>query len=82
MNQCSAIEPLGRLHNLFAAWKSVPAFATGNVLIIKPFKKLPLGIVAQAASYKEDNLPSGVPKLQLNIGSTKFQARATSDVLR
>ncbi|KAH5324403.1 hypothetical protein HBI12_092660 [Parastagonospora nodorum] len=65
---------------LFAAWKSVPALATGNVIIIKPSEKSPLGTVALAALYKKAGFPSGVFQVLVGAGDVGSLLSSHMDV--
>jgi aldehyde dehydrogenase (NAD+) len=53
---------------LFAIWKSAPALATGNVVILKPSEKSPIGTAALAALYREAGFPPGVFQVLLGAG--------------
>jgi aldehyde dehydrogenase (NAD+) len=44
----------------FLAWKSAPALACGNTVIIKPSEKSPLGTLSIAPLIKEAGFPPGV----------------------
>lgn len=50
----------------FLAWKSAPALATGNTVIIKPSEKSPLGTLAVAYLVEKAGFPAGV--LQIIVG--------------
>lgn len=43
-----------------AAWKSAPALACGNAMILKPAELTPLSALRLAEAYKEAGLPDGV----------------------
>ena len=52
-----------------AAWKSAPAIACGNAIILKPAELTPLSALRLAAAYKEAGLPDGVFSVLQGDGS-------------
>lgn len=42
------------------AWKSAPALATGNTVLLKPSEKSPLGTLAVGTLAKAAGFPPGV----------------------
>ena len=50
--------------------KAAPCLATGNVLIVKPSEKSPLGSLAVAALFEEAGFPPGVVQVLTGDGST------------
>lgn len=50
--------------------KAAPALATGNVLIVKPSEKTPLGTLAVAALFEQAGFPPGVVQVVTGDGST------------
>ena len=57
--------PLGSLF-----FKVAPALATGNVLIVKPSEKTPLGTLAVAPLFEKAGFPPGVVQVVTGPGST------------
>ncbi|KAJ5924920.1 hypothetical protein N7454_007559, partial [Penicillium verhagenii] len=55
---------------LFLAWKSAPALATGNSIIIKPSEKSPLGTLAFGNLIIKAGFPPGVLQIVLGGGPT------------
>ena len=50
--------------------KAAPALATGNVLIVKPSEKTPLGTLAVAPLFEKAGFPPGVIQVITGPGST------------
>jgi len=50
--------------------KAAPALATGNVLIVKPSEKTPLGSLAVAPLFEKAGFPPGVIQVLTGPGST------------
>lgn len=50
--------------------KAAPCLATGNVLIVKPSEKSPLGSLAVAALFEEAGFPKGVIQVMSGDGTT------------
>lgn len=50
--------------------KAAPCLATGNVLIVKPSEKSPLGSLAVSALFEEAGFPKGVVQVLSGDGST------------
>lgn len=50
--------------------KAAPCLATGNVIIIKPSEKSPLGSLALAPVFEEAGFPKGVVQVVTGNGST------------
>lgn len=66
---CAAINPFNApVPTLFL--KAAPALATGNVLIIKPSEKTPLGTLAIAPLFEKAGFPPGVVQVLPGDGST------------
>lgn len=66
---CAAINPFNApLATLFL--KCAPALATGNVIIVKPSEKTPLGSLAIAPLFTEAGFPPGVIQVVTGAGST------------
>lgn len=66
---CAAINPFNApLATLFL--KVAPALATGNVVIVKPSEKTPLGSLAAACLFEKAGFPSGVVQVITGDGST------------
>ncbi|KAF2495017.1 aldehyde dehydrogenase mitochondrial precursor [Lophium mytilinum] len=66
---CCAINPFNApLATLFL--KSAPALATGNVMIVKPSEKTPLGTLAAAQLFLKAGFPPGVLQVITGAGST------------
>ncbi|CEJ94346.1 Putative Aldehyde dehydrogenase mitochondrial [[Torrubiella] hemipterigena] len=66
---CAAINPFnGPLATLFL--KTAPALATGNVIIVKPSEKTPLGSLAIAPLFAKAGFPPGVFQVITGAGST------------
>lgn len=66
---CAAINPFNMpLGSLF--FKVAPALATGNVLIVKPSEKTPLGTLAIAPLFEKAGFPAGVIQVVTGPGST------------
>jgi aldehyde dehydrogenase (NAD+) len=61
---------------MFCSWKSGPALAAGNTVIIKPSEKSFLGTLAIAAQVKAAGFPPGV--FQVLIGDGKIGALLSS----
>ncbi|KAL3474449.1 aldehyde dehydrogenase domain-containing protein [Aspergillus californicus] len=55
---------------LFLAWKSAPALATGNTIIIKPSEKSPLGTLAVGYLVSKAGFPPGVLQIVVGEGLT------------
>lgn len=69
MGVCAAINPFNApVPTLFL--KAAPALATGNVLIIKPSEKTPLGTLAVAPLFEKAGFPPGVIQVLPGDGST------------
>ncbi|KAJ9144944.1 Aldehyde dehydrogenase [Pleurostoma richardsiae] len=66
---CVAINPYNSPVASFML-KAAPCLATGNVLIVKPSEKSPLGSLAVAALFEEAGFPSGVIQVLSGDGST------------
>ncbi|KAH8700745.1 aldehyde dehydrogenase domain-containing protein [Talaromyces proteolyticus] len=66
---CAAINPFNSpVASLFI--KAAPCLATGNVLIIKPSEKSPLGSLAVGPLFEEAGFPPGVVQVLTGDGST------------
>ncbi|KAJ0415942.1 aldehyde dehydrogenase domain-containing protein [Aspergillus carlsbadensis] len=66
---CAAINPFNApLATMFL--KAAPALATGNVIIVKPSEKTPLGTLAAAALFSRAGFPPGVVQVLTGPGST------------
>lgn len=66
---CAAINPFNApLATLFL--KVAPALATGNVIIVKPSEKTPLGTLATATLFEKAGFPPGVVQIITGPGST------------
>ncbi|KAF3013012.1 hypothetical protein E8E14_008174 [Neopestalotiopsis sp. 37M] len=66
---CAAVNPFNApVACLFL--KAAPALATGNVMIVKPSEKTPLGSLAVAALFEEAGFPPGVLQVITGPGST------------
>jgi aldehyde dehydrogenase (NAD+)/retinal dehydrogenase len=66
---CAAINPFNApLATLFL--KVAPALATGNVMIVKPSEKTPLGSLAVAPLFEKAGFPPGVVQVITGHGST------------
>lgn len=66
---CAAINPFNApLPTLFL--KVAPALATGNVMIVKPSEKTPLGSLAVAPLFARAGFPPGVVQVLTGAGST------------
>lgn len=66
---CVAINPYNSpVASLFI--KAAPCLATGNVLIVKPSEKSPLGSLAVAALFEQAGFPPGVVQVLTGDGST------------
>lgn len=50
--------------------KAAPCLATGNVLIVKPSEKSPLGSLVVAPLFEEAGFPPGVVQVLTGAGST------------
>ncbi|KAM0187503.1 hypothetical protein ACHAPI_011138 [Fusarium lateritium] len=66
---CAAINPFNSPLACFFL-KSAPALATGNVIIIKPSEKTPLGSLAIAPLFEKAGFPPGVVQVVTGPGST------------
>ncbi|KAJ5379916.1 uncharacterized protein N7496_002344 [Penicillium cataractarum] len=66
---CVAINPYNSPVASFFI-KAAPCLATGNVLIVKPSEKSPLGSLAVAALFEEAGFPRGVVQVLTGDGST------------
>jgi len=66
---CAAINPFNApVACLFL--KAAPALATGNVMIVKPSEKTPLGTLAAASLFEKAGFPPGVVQVITGPGST------------
>ena len=66
---CAAINPFNApVATLFL--KAAPALAMGNVLIVKPSEKTPLGSLAVAALFEQAGFPKGVLQVITGAGET------------
>ncbi|KAM6510442.1 hypothetical protein FSOLCH5_010882 [Fusarium solani] len=66
---CAAVNPFNApLATLFL--KAAPALATGNVMIVKPSEKTPLGSLAVAPLFQKAGFPPGVVQVITGPGST------------
>ncbi|KAJ0416306.1 Aldehyde/histidinol dehydrogenase [Aspergillus carlsbadensis] len=66
---CAAINPFNApLATLFL--KVAPALATGNVIIVKPSEKTPLGTLAVAPLFTRAGFPPGVVQIVTGAGTT------------
>ena len=70
---CGAIIPWN-MPVLIMAWKTAPAIAAGNSIVLKPSAKTPLCALAIAALAKEAGMPDGV--LEIVTGSGEGVGRA------
>jgi aldehyde dehydrogenase (NAD+)/retinal dehydrogenase len=66
---CAAVNPFNAPIATFI-FKAAPALATGNVLILKPSEKTPLGSLALAPLFEEAGIPKGVIQVLSGGGST------------
>ncbi|QKX57324.1 uncharacterized protein TRUGW13939_04436 [Talaromyces rugulosus] len=66
---CAAINPFNSPLACFFL-KAAPALATGNVIIIKPSEKTPLGSLAIATLFEKAGFPPGVVQVVTGPGST------------
>ncbi|KAJ3524515.1 hypothetical protein NM208_g9284 [Fusarium decemcellulare] len=66
---CAAINPFNSPLACFFL-KTAPALATGNVIIIKPSEKTPLGSLAVAPLFEKAGFPPGVVQVITGPGST------------
>ena len=66
---CAAINPFNAGVGTFSL-KAAPCLATGNVLIVKPSEKSPLGSLAFAALFEEAGFPKGVVQVITGLGDT------------
>jgi len=65
---------------LFCAWKSAPALASGNVIIIKPSEKSPLGTLAMAKMFEVAGFPPGVFQVLVGGGNVGQILAAHMDI--
>ena len=65
-----------------AAWKSAPALACGNSIIIKPAELTPLSALKLAQAYKEAGLPDGVFNVLQGDGSVGAKLVGHLDVAK
>lgn len=66
---CAAVNPFNApLATLFL--KVAPALATGNVMIVKPSEKTPLGSLAVGPLFEKAGFPPGVVQVITGAGST------------
>ncbi|EXJ75064.1 uncharacterized protein A1O5_01760 [Cladophialophora psammophila CBS 110553] len=66
---CAAINPFNAPIATFF-FKAAPCLATGNVLIVKPSEKTPLGSLALGPLFKKAGFPPGVLQILPGDGST------------
>ncbi|OQV09037.1 hypothetical protein CLAIMM_13219 [Cladophialophora immunda] len=66
---CAAINPFNAPVATFML-KAAPALATGNVMIVKPSEKTPLGSLAVASLFEKAGFPPGVIQVVTGPGST------------
>jgi len=66
---CAAINPFNAPVASFIL-KAAPCLATGNVLIVKPSEKSPLGSLAIATLFEEAGFPKGVVQVLSGDGTT------------
>lgn len=66
---CVAINPYNSPVASFIL-KAAPCLATGNVIIVKPSEKSPLGSLAVAPLFEEAGFPRGVVQVLTGDGST------------
>ncbi|KAM5343859.1 hypothetical protein ACJ41O_012396 [Fusarium nematophilum] len=66
---CAAINPFNAPVASFML-KAAPCLATGNVLIVKPSEKAPLGSLAVAALFEQAGFPKGVLQVLPGDGTT------------
>jgi aldehyde dehydrogenase (NAD+)/retinal dehydrogenase len=66
---CAAINPFNAPVATFFL-KAAPALATGNVMIVKPSEKTPLGSLAAASLFERAGFPPGVIQVVTGPGST------------
>lgn len=66
---CAAINPYNAPVACFLI-KAAPCLATGNVLIVKPSEKSPLGSLAIAPLFEEAGFPKGVVQVLTGAGTT------------
>ncbi|EXJ66719.1 uncharacterized protein A1O5_09914 [Cladophialophora psammophila CBS 110553] len=66
---CAAINPFNAPVATFFL-KAAPALATGNVMIVKPSEKTPLGSLAVASFFEKAGFPPGVIQVITGPGST------------
>ena len=66
---CAAVNPFNAPLATFFL-KVMPALATGNVIIVKPSEKTPLGSIAIADLFRKAGFPNGVLQVVTGDGST------------
>ncbi|KAH7009636.1 aldehyde dehydrogenase mitochondrial precursor [Ilyonectria destructans] len=66
---CAAVNPFNAPLACFFL-KAAPALATGNVMIVKPSEKTPLGSLAVASLFEKAGFPPGVVQVITGPGST------------
>ena len=66
---CAAVNPFNAPVATFI-FKAAPALATGNVLIVKPSEKTPLGSLALAPLFEQAGFPKGVIQVVTGAGET------------
>lgn len=66
---CVAINPYNSPVASFIL-KAAPCLASGNVIIVKPSEKSPLGSLAVAPLFEEAGFPKGVVQVLTGDGST------------
>jgi aldehyde dehydrogenase (NAD+)/retinal dehydrogenase len=69
MGVCAAVNPFNAPVATFIM-KAAPCLATGNVLIVKPSEKGPLGSLALAPLFEEAGFPRGVVQVLAGDGTT------------
>lgn len=65
-----------------AAWKSAPALACGNSIIVKPAELTPLSALRLAEAYREAGLPDGVFNVLQGDGAVGARLVAHPDVAK
>ncbi|GIZ41698.1 hypothetical protein CKM354_000499400 [Cercospora kikuchii] len=66
---CAAINPFNAPVPTMIL-KCIPALATGNVIIVKPSEKTPLGTLAMAPLFERAGFPKGVVQVLTGAGET------------
>ena len=78
---CGAIIPWN-LPALIMAWKTAPALATGNTVVLKPSSEAPLCCLSLASKLQEAGLPPGVLNVVTGPGAAVGEAIASHPGVR